>query len=636
MSYVLRFRLIATLFLLIVFTQSTLFGQVFRNRSRRAERPVSTKTLSPTDAKSQLQRIAGEIKANPRNISESDLNRCQKLLLDAVNNLQRHLQKEFDRETANDWSTTFQLVNMKATLEGKTPDQEILKATTLAFESGKEGIRWVMFEELRTALRRYQTIARLLDANGYEKRMNSVCDNLANFIDTYSEGRDPVYFVSISDAIAWLDDVSLIEPQAARLAELARTACSGVNVRLQIGRDFAVAGFKREIDEDIDINETILGTRVIGNGTLSGVSFAELVPASNRAAIKVLANTDMLTETDGRQKMVALKNRTTGTLRGEKQILFSASGITTTPAKAKANLNARLSNVRINAGPIIKLVAQSQIDGRKEDSLEEASRRAERRMSMQMNERIDPNIAELNEKYQKIRDTLTKTGLFPRVWNLSSTSQQIDWSILLGNSYQPSAPKPAPPFSSTNGLAVQVHQSALNNMLAIALAGQSIDEEKFSQRMEEFFDETPEFLKRKAGENPAKVSFGQKMPVSVLFVDNKLRVVVQINDIQVMDNVGRSFTISVEYQVKQENGMVVLEQTEAEALPTGFRPDGGTTLSATQTMIRSYLQRRLDVLQKRYEMEPWELGGEWMDKGRLIPKFASTDKGWLTLVWSWE
>jgi hypothetical protein len=409
---------------------------------------------------------------------------------------------------------------------------------------------------------------------------------------------------------------------------------------LQIGSDFAVAGFKGEMEEALDINETIQGTKVVGGGTLSGISFAELVALPNRAAIKVLADAEMETRTDGSQQMVTLKSHTTGTLRGEKQIIFSADGITTTPAKSKANLNAKVSDVKVNAGPVIQRVARNQVDSRKAGSQAEAARRAEQRMNVRMNERIDPNIAELNERYQKIRSQLNKVGLFPRVWNLSSTSQQIDWSILLGNAYQPSAPIPAPEAPRSNGLAVQVHQSALNNMLAIALAGRLIDEEKFSQRMEEFFDETPEFLKRKTGETPAKVSFGPEAPVDVLFIDNKLRVVVRLNDIQVMDNVGRAFSISVEYQIKTEKrdgqDIVVLERTEAEAFPTGFRPDSGQTLSATQTIIRTYLLRRLEALEKRYEMEPLELKGEWEGKGRLIPQFVSTEKGWLTFVWNWE
>ena len=652
---------------------STLFGQIFRNVPRRGQpverqtterqpverqsierQPVERQTttrqrqpaapaiiaLSPEDAKAQIPQLTSEIKENPRQIAENDLNRCQKLLLDAVNDLQRRLPREFDRATANDWSTTFRLAELRTTLGTKTPDPKILEAVQNVFSSDKEGVLWVVFDGLRTALRRYHTVVELIKEESYERRLTSICNNLVNFIEAYSDARDPRYFESLSKATAWLDDVSIIEPRAVRLASLTRLACTGVNVSLQIGSDFAVAGFKGELEEDLDINEVILGTKVTGSGTLSGVTSAELVPSSNRAVIKVLADTTMESNTDGSQRMVTLKNHTTGTLRGEKQILFSAEGISTAPATARANLNAKVSDVNINAGRVVQRAARNQIDSRKASSQAEAARRAERRMNARMNERIDPNIADLNERYQKIRSQLNKVGLFPSVWNLSSTPEQIDWLILLGNAYQPSAPIPAPKAPQSNGLAVQAHQSALNNMLAIALAGRLVDEEKFSERMEEFFDEVPEFLKLKTGETPAKVSFGPEAPVEVSFIDNKLRVVVRLKDIQVMDNVGRAFTISVEYQVKTENrdgqNFIVLERTEAEAFPAGFLPDSGQTLSATQTIIRTYLLRRLEALEKRVEMEPLELGGEWEGKGRLIPQFASTDKGWLTFVWSWE
>jgi hypothetical protein len=334
--------------------------------------------------------------------------------------------------------------------------------------------------------------------------------------------------------------------------------------------------------------------------------------------------------------MVTLKTHTTGTLRGEKQIIISAESVATTPTKAQATLKADVSNVKINAGPIVSKIARGQVNSRKGESQAEAARRVERRMSAQMDERIDLNIAKLNDKYQKIRETLNKAGLFPRVWNLSSAAEQINWAVLLGNHYQPSAPLPAPALQPSNGLTVQVHQSALNNMLANALAGRSIDEEKFSQRMSEFFDETPEFLQRKPEENPAEISFVPRAPVDVLFMDNKIRVVVRLDGIQVMDNATRSFTISVAYRIVMEEGKIILEQTEAEAFPTGFKPDSGTTLSTTQTVIRSYLLRRLEALEKRYEMEPIELGGEWKDKGQLLPKFLSTEGGWLSFVGSWE
>ena len=635
-----RFRCVVVLFVFVL-TSSTLFGQIFRNQPRRVERASDARqpaaaSLAPSVAKEQLQRLANEVKANPRKIAENDLERCRKLLLDAVNDLQRRLPREFDRATAADWSATFRLSELKTTLATRMPDAEILEAVHSVFDSDKEGIRWVLFEKLRVSLRRYQTVARLLSGGDYEKRLIDVCDKLVNYIDTYSEGNNPLYFITVTEAVMWLDAVSIVEPRAARLAELTRAACAGINVQLQVGNDLVAAGFRNEIEETLDINETILGTKVVGSGTLSGKSSAELVASPNHAAIKVLADAMVETLTDGSQSMVTLKTHTTGTLQGEKQIVFSSDSVTTMPARAKANLKAEISDVKISAGPIITKIARKQVDSRKGESQAEAARRAERRMSAQMNDRIDGNIAKLNVRYQKIRSTLNKAGLFPRVWNLSSTPAQIDWAILLGNTFQPSAPIPAPALQRTNGLAVQIHQSALNNILAIALSGRSIDEEKFSEQMSEFFDETPEFLQRKQDETPANVSFVQRAPVDVLFMDNKIRVVVRLDGIQVMDNATRSFTISVEYRIIMENGKIVLEQTEAEAFPAGFKPDSGATLSTTQTVIRSYLLRRLEALQKRYEMEPIELGGEWKGKGRLIPQSVSTEGGWLSFAGSWE
>ena len=639
MSNVLRFWFSAVLFLLVSL-QTTLFGQgIFRNLPRRVERQPAVTAPLPADAKIQLQRLTSEIKADPRTISTNDLNRCRRLLLDAINDLQRRLPREFDKETANDWKATLQLTELKGTLAKETPDSAVLEAVQNVLYSDKEGVRWVMFDPLRTALRRYQNVARMIKEDSYEKQLINVCDNLVKYIETYSEGRNPLYFVTLSDAVIWLDDISILEPRASRLAHLTRIACSGVNVRLQVRNDLVAAGFQQEIEEELDIDDTILGTKVVGNGNLSGVSSAELVNSPKRAAIKVMVDAVLETLTNGSHPPVTLKTHTTGTLHGEKQILFSAEAVTTTPAKSRANLNAQISNVRINAGPIIKMLARTQIDSQRGDSQDEAARRAERRMNKQLNERIDSKIDKLNEKYQKIRDALNKTGL-SRIWNLSSTTQQIDWSALFGNSSQPSAPIPAPALKSSGGLSVQIHQSALNNILASLLAGRFVDEEKFSERIEEFLGETPKFLERKSEESPAKVSFGPRAPVNVLFVDNKIRVVIQLNDIQVMNNASKSFTISIEYRIKMEKiegrDVVVLEQVEAEAFPVGYKKDSETTLSAVQTMIRSYLLRRLETLSKRYESEPLELGGEWSEKGQLIPQFASAEQGWLTLVWSWQ
>jgi hypothetical protein len=99
------------------------------------------------------------------------------------------------------------------------------------------------------------------------------------------------------------------------------------------------------------------------------------------------------------------------------------------------------------------------------------------------------------------------------------------------------------------------------------------------------------------------------------------------------------YTVSVGKK-KDQNGVerdiVVLEQAETpQAFPSNYQQESGAKLSAIQTMIRSYLIRRLEALPKRVETEPLELEGEWKGTGVLVPVFASSHDGWLTFACEW-
>ncbi|MDR0520589.1 MAG: hypothetical protein LBH00_01915, partial [Planctomycetaceae bacterium] len=626
-----------SLSLLILFVSGT-FAEAQRVRYRSSPRKPSATAAaaavpqSPDEAKQQLRQLAADMKTNFRPLTEKHLLQSKQQVLSEINTLSRQLSRTFDRAEAADWKESLKLAELKAGFQQKEPAAETADAVWEVLRSDTEKVKWTVFDGLRTALRRYRVLSGMLAKEGsYERQLTNVCENLAKYIDLYSTGQDPSYAAALSDTVAWLDDIEIVEPRAGQLAGLARSAFSGVNVRLAVGSDFAVAGFRREIDEVTEIRETISGTRITGSGTITGSAFAELANSPKKAVINVVAEVNLDSVTDGVHPPVQLKTHTTGTMRAEKPIVISAESITSPSARTKAKLKAETSDVRINAGPLVKAIARGQIADQTEESQREAARRAERKMNVRLNDQIDPNIEQLNEKYQKIRSVLVQTGLFPRIWNLSSTGQQIEWSILFADNYQPSAPAAAPAFKPSNGLSVQIHQSALNNAAAILLSGRLIDEEKSQERLTEFFGKTPKFLERKTEDAPpAKVSFGAGSPVDVTFLDNKIRVVVHIDNIQVMNNSDKSYTISVEYRIKTEKKdgreIIVLEQTEAEAFPSRFKQ--GNKLSATATIIRSYLLRRLEALPKRQEMEPLKLEeGEWADKGQLVPLSVSADKG---------
>jgi hypothetical protein len=603
--------------------------------------------LSPEVAKEQLKTLCEQVKSDHKKITPDDLNQSKQRLLGSVQSLLRVLNRDSNREVATEWKEEFHLTELSATLQkADAPDKTLLDDVWNALHSDKKGVRRIVFDDFRKSLRQYQTLERLISENSYESQLINVCDHLLSYLETYSGNRDPLHAVALSDVLVWFEDVSAVEPRTLKMANLVRAIFSGVNVQVQAGTEFVSVGFQSEVNENIDIDENILGTHVVGTGTLNATSSAELIPNENKAEIKVLIKAVMDSATVGYHSPVTVNTNTKGTLSAEKRIQITPEAFLTIPTKTRADLKATLSNIRINGGPLTQMIAKQQIQEQRASSQAVARQRAEKRMNVRVDKRIDPRIEELNENYQtKIRTPLVQTGLFPRVWNLSSTAEKIDWSILIGSLTQPSAMNSAPVLEKPYDLAVQVHQSALNNAAALALSGRFLDEDKFVNDLREQFPKLPKFLERKQDESPAQVSFVAKAPIDVLFVDNKIKVVIRLDDIKVLNNTDKSYTMTILYNVRVETkkdqngverGIVVLEQAETpQAFPGNYQPESGAKLSAIQTMIRSYLIRRLEALPKRVETEPLELDGEWKDSGVLVPVFASSNDGWLTFACDW-
>ncbi|MDR2440718.1 MAG: hypothetical protein LBE12_15255 [Planctomycetaceae bacterium] len=655
------FRFLAVIFLAaIVFvsfypniSQAARFRRVLRFRGTAATETVSPApkekelTLSPEIAKEQLKTLCEQVKSDYKKLTLDDLKRSKQLLLQSAQSLLRVLNRDPNKETAATWKEEFHLTELVTILqEAESPDKTFLDNIWNALHSNKKGVRSIVFDNFRKSLRQYQSLERLISDNSYETQLVKVCDHLLSYIEIYSGNRDPLHAVALNDVMVWLEDVGAVEPRTLRIANLVRNIFSGVNFQVQVGMEFIGAGFQNEISEDLEIDENILGTHIVGTGTLSATSSAELVPNKNKAEIKVLVNAIMNSATTGYHSPVTVDTDTQGTLFAEKRIQITPEAFLTVPTKTQADLKATLSNIRINGGPLVQLIAKQQIQEQRASSQSIAKQRAEKRMSFRIDKRIDPKIEELNENYQtKIRTPLVQNGLFPRIWNLSTTTEKIDWSILIGNRTQPSAMNLAPVLEKPYDFVVQVHQSALNNAAALALSGRFLDEDEFVKDLQKQFPKLPQFLERKQDESPAQVSFVAKAPIDVLFIDNKIKVVIRLDDIKVLNNSDKSYTITILYDVriekkKDQNGIerevVILEQAETpQAFPSNYQPQSGTKLSAIQTMIRSYLLRRLESLPKRVETEPLELEGEWKGTGVLVPVFALSNDGWLTFACDW-
>ncbi|MGL4594709.1 MAG: hypothetical protein ACRCUY_08280 [Thermoguttaceae bacterium] len=609
---------------------------------------LNVRQLSSEEAEKELIELCRQVKDDIQKPTESDLIEAKKRLITATNALIRVFERDPNRKAAKFWRETFKLAELQGTLNATDgPEKAILDEVWGALHTDHAGIKWQVFDGLRDTLRTYRTLAKVLDDQDYEKQMVGICDALPKYINEYLNNTDPQYGIFIRDAFDWLEDMSVIDPRTTRIVYLARCRFDRVNLQLFVTSKFTSVGFQTNVDEKIEINDNILGTRVVGSGTIIGNSGAEFVPRTGVAEIKVVVDTKMNSRTTGYHFPVTLNTDTSGTMKATKSIIIAPDKITTTPTKTVANLQSNISNIRISGGSIVQNVARDRIQEQRGASQAEARRRAEQRMNERIDSRINPRINELNENYQtKLREPLVKAGFFPRIWDLNSTAEKIDWSVLIGEPTQPAAGSKPPQINQNVDVLVQVHQSSLNNAAATALSGRSFDEEAVRADLEKQFKELPPALQPKEGQKPINVTFAQSGPIAISFVDNKIKAVFRIDSFLQEGTKYPGLNITIFYDVKTniekvENGndkvTVIFEQAEApQVFPPDFDPNSGKSISARHQAIRTIVTKRLEVgLPKHFEGKPQELKGDWEGKGKLVPVLASCQDGWLSLAWNW-
>ncbi|MDR0390975.1 MAG: hypothetical protein LBH59_03635 [Planctomycetaceae bacterium] len=625
---------------LVIPQDATYAAKISRWRHFRANKQVQVK-------QPDLDVILAKIKSNPAKPKDSDLIRCKKLLLKECNKLINTLAKDSDREEATSWRVELGLDSLREHLtKSGLPDFEVIKNAWNNFNQDKTGLRWERFNGVRNELRRYLTIHALsLLGDDYNEQIAKVCDSYENMVQNYISTASPVTGATLNDLTMWFNDISLFESRASQVVSVTRKKVSLPNIRFAVSERFMSNGFNRNLSRDIDVNETIQGTRIIGSGSMTGTSSSSVVTRSQGAAIDIIVDAQLETETKGYHSPVTLNTHTTGKLLGKKRILLSPDKFFTLPATSTADLKADIYNVRVNAGALVSCIARRQVEDQREGSLEEATLRAEARLNDQINAIVDAELKDANEQYQKsFRRPLQKLGLLPE-FSISSVgadadkgTPEINGYAVVGTTFQPNSATNAPDFKDTFDVFVQLHQSFPNNIAAFAFAGKHFDESKsnLSEQLGEL-ESLKQIFERKDEQDPIAITFADKAPTVVTFEEDVVRIVVRINSFFQNETQYPGLDITLVYKVKTEKAkdgsfVVVLEQLEKpDAMPRGR-----TNVSARVQTIRTVVLRRLESVPKRVELKPFGLKWKgWQDSGELKPVFIKSTNGWLTIGFNW-
>lgn len=277
-----------------------------------------------------------------------------------------------------------------------------------------------------------------------------------------------------------------------RISAMMRRHYFGYNLRL-----IASEGFMRRVisDRQTDasyINEPTSEAWITGTScTYTDVS-VDLQPNPNVAQFNIVISGTVNATTTANAAQAVVYGGSNGNFTATKPVYFSGTSFRTDPARVSANASVYTTDVDAKVffllRPIADLIAENEVAKRQYEMNATARQRIIDQASREVNSETDRRFNDATVKLEA--DTfgpLRELGWYPDSMQTSSTStaMTIRGRVMEPQELAGQAPAVEPNLAS-NGLAIQVHESLLNNGAdRLELAGKTMTDQELKALMEQ-------------------------------------------------------------------------------------------------------------------------------------------------------
>jgi len=527
------------------------------------------------------------------------------------------------------WRTYLMLGELDKQLASDKPDVPTLEKISDRFSANHPGLEMPVFADVGAKLTRYVDALELSGMPDLEQQYANELENLSKHL----AARDPSEETTaeIGRSLGWLERTR----QAGSLVRAVRRQHAHPNLYVRAAEAIVGGGIQQPINNVTPIDDVILGTDIHGTGRTVGRLDVELVPHRNRAVIDTMLRGTTWSNTVGYNGPATIYSEGATAIGGRKRIMLDADGFKSYPAAAAAVTRTRITGVSAGRGGLIERIARKRVYESKSQAERIGARHAEARVEDRLEREVQTGLSKAHDDFmRKFRNPLVRRGEFPQTMHFSTTADDLRLTVLQANPYQIAAPGDPPAIERKHELAVQVHQSMINNLANALLSGVTLHEDEVQKKVIEWRGSLPDELKSEEDRDPWSITFAERRPVSVTIDNDGFVVTIRGERYTSGDKPFRSMNITARYKVERSGGgSRMVRQGDLEVLPPGF-VTGRDKLSGQQVSLRRLLQRRFGKLLKpEIVSEGLELPGKWKKLGRLKLAELVANGGWAMMAW---
>jgi hypothetical protein len=449
---------------------------------------------------------------------------------------------------------------------------------------------------------------------------------LAERAQTPESFRDVGGMHELAQTVAYLHSSN----QAPELVTSLRSQYANPNVRVLLGRDFVEHRLARPVDEQNPVNELILGTTVRGQSQLTGTVSPKLLDSPSRAALRLQLSADFSSLGRGFNRSVVLNTQSSANVTAAESIALSESGlISLGDTLADADLRTRINSIEHNLR-IVRKIAAKQAAKQKPLADSISRSRLENRLRRQFHEQLSTQLSSVNGRLDSAgQPELMRLGISKpsrSSWS-SPDCMAVLWNVRSGVQLASAGSCPLP--AELTGINIQIHQSAVGNLLDPVLAGRVLR----SQDMDSYiaqFGEAAKRIPRRQEDGPWSITMNGFQPVEILLDDSLIRIRIRTTKLDREDqSLTQPATIDAAYRVEIADGAIQLHRVG----DVNVEFSGKQQTGVRSVTLRTFLKNKFEQLFREQLLDTPLVWSDRLPEQFRDLRLASLaiDDGWMQL-----
>lgn len=317
------------------------------------------------------------------------------------------------------------------------------------------------------------------------------------------------------------------------LADTIDTVYRNANIRIAISDDMINRSIPQMPATREPVTDRILGAQVFGNNHIQNRLHVKLQPNEENLYLKLLTSGNVFSRTRAHASGFIFHNTNQSNFQGASDIVVSKTGVTANSAKVHASTQQNLVGIRSNFDniPIFGWAARSIAEKQQRSQAPTAKRLVEEKLVNLTRSRVDKELAQkLGEAQalfmQRILQPLNALELEPTAIGLRTTPNEVQIRCRLASRDQMSAFTARPLELPQNLLNIQIHDSAINNVLnKLDINGKKFTAREFAAYVSDLMASSDGTLPIEIPEkHNAKFTFASRDALHITFEDNVVKV----------------------------------------------------------------------------------------------------------------